>query len=506
MIKKFGKYDRDLGCEIEEGLGIHAKSGGGSSTTVQKADPWTGQQPYLTDTFQKAQNLYNSPGAQYYPNATYTPFSPHSSLAYDLISNRALHGSGANAALDKYVTSGVGTDPYSPGAGYNALNQVVGQGITDTSAAQNYATSTLNGLNPSFTRSADDVMSKAGGGIPGTVNQYLEGNIRGDLVNNNPYAQSMYRNAAQQVTDSFNDATMPSINATFSSAGRTGGGLHQKAIEGAQDRLGDDLTRMAADIYGKEYGRERTLQHDSASTLGNLSANKNAQDLQAAGIAANLYGQDMGNKQQAANILGNLNATDVSGKIGATSGLTNLYGKGLDNQYRAASLAPQAAEAPYKDYQALLGVGKEVEGQSQRILDDARNRYNFYQTQPEERLANYIAAIQGNYGGSTSTKQSEQLSDMQQLGQGVSTAASIASLFAMFSDENLKKNISPIGAIGPFTKYEWEWNDQAHALGLEGKSKGVIAQEVERVFPQLVGEKDGYKTVDYMGLHEEVVV
>jgi hypothetical protein len=40
-----------------EGAGSVSK-GGGSTTTTQKSDPWSGQQPYLTQGFQQAQNLY----------------------------------------------------------------------------------------------------------------------------------------------------------------------------------------------------------------------------------------------------------------------------------------------------------------------------------------------------------------------------------------------------------------------------------------------------------------
>jgi len=33
-----------------------------TNTTVQKADPWEGQQPYLKDLFSAAQQLYRQPG------------------------------------------------------------------------------------------------------------------------------------------------------------------------------------------------------------------------------------------------------------------------------------------------------------------------------------------------------------------------------------------------------------------------------------------------------------
>ena len=50
--------------------------GGGGTTTVQKADPWAEQQPYLTDIFAKAQNLHNTAQPQFYPGQTYANFNP----------------------------------------------------------------------------------------------------------------------------------------------------------------------------------------------------------------------------------------------------------------------------------------------------------------------------------------------------------------------------------------------------------------------------------------------
>ena len=50
----------------------------------------------------------------------------------------------------------------------------------------------------------------------------------------------------------------------------------------------------------------------------------------------------------------------------------------------------------------------------------------------------------------------------------------------------------------------WEWNDAAGAVGLPPgeRSIGVIAQELARIFPELVltDAEDGYQQVNYGGL------
>lgn len=52
-------------------------SSGGTSTTntIQKADPWSGQQPYLKDIYTKSQGLYNTTQQPFYPWRTTAPLN-----------------------------------------------------------------------------------------------------------------------------------------------------------------------------------------------------------------------------------------------------------------------------------------------------------------------------------------------------------------------------------------------------------------------------------------------
>ena len=79
----------------------------------------------------------------------------------------------------------------------------------------------------------------------------------------------------------------------------------------------------------------------------------------------------------------------------------------------------------------------------------------------------------------------------------------IVGLLPFFSDKELKQNITTI----PQSKYEliglrgvrWFWNKQAEdTFGLNGSSEGVIAQEVEEIYPEAVevGPR-GFKRVSY---------
>ena len=76
-----------------------------------------------------------------------------------------------------------------------------------------------------------------------------------------------------------------------------------------------------------------------------------------------------------------------------------------------------------------------------------------------------------------------------------------------FSDERLKTNIramprSQYQSIG-LREVSWEWNEVAQkTFGLRGEGRGVIAQEVKKLYPWAVTDgEDGYLRVNYAILH-----
>ena len=68
------------------------------------------------------------------------------------------------------------------------------------------------------------------------------------------------------------------------------------------------------------------------------------------------------------------------------------------------------------------------------------------------------------------------------------------------SDERLKDNLEkiqqPIEKIQKISGYEFDWNDNQDIY--EGHDIGVVAQEVEKVLPEIVETREnGYKAVKY---------
>ena len=111
-----------------------SKGGGGGTNTVQKADPWVGQQPYLTDIYGESQRLYQQGPMQFFPGQTYASPSDRTIQAEEMIANQAL-GSQQVMANQVALANQFGLmqpqmlseNPYLAGATEAALRPVYGQ-------------------------------------------------------------------------------------------------------------------------------------------------------------------------------------------------------------------------------------------------------------------------------------------------------------------------------------------------------------------------------------------
>lgn len=202
------------------------------------------------------------------------------------------------------------------------------------------------------------------------------------------------------------------------------------------------------------------------------------------------------------------------------SGLMDYFG---GNQQ---GLVDAAKQSPY--YTSMLGQGEEavlrnaaatgglrsgtaknaLAANSQNVLNSAIGQ----QLGGLQTLAGFqpntagVAQATGNIGntlaqGITAGAQAQQAGMGQFLGLGGSVLQGMAAGgTGLFSDERLKDNIKRIGKVNGHNWYSWTWNKLAESLGLKGVSQGVLAQEVEKTNPELIGEREGYKTVNYVGI------
>lgn len=111
-----------------------AFGGGGSSTpststqtTVQKSDPWSGIQPYLTQGYEQAWNLANSAGPQMYPGSVV----PQDSA--DTVLSQAMRRQFAGDATSAFTAPA-----------YNAWQQQLGAADMNTPLVQNALSAIIN--------------------------------------------------------------------------------------------------------------------------------------------------------------------------------------------------------------------------------------------------------------------------------------------------------------------------------------------------------------------------
>ena len=127
-------------------------------------------------------------------------------------------------------------------------------------------------------------------------------------------------------------------------------------------------------------------------------------------------------------------------------------------------LQQQALQVPYQEFQRALAYG------------------------PQQ-----LGLLQSGLGTTTPTTTMKQKTGA---GDVLGTAAQLAGMYFMFSDERLKENIEYIGKSNGHKVYTWDWNDKAKELGINDPTKGVIAQEVMEYMPGAVSKvANGY----YMG-------
>lgn len=136
-------FERKYSCSLGGG-----GSSGGSTTTVQKADPWSGIQPQLTQAASDTENLYNQGLLQqkYFPGSTVAQFAPQQQQAIDLTTQRALDGSPVNAANQQQITDTLNGNYLDP-----TNNPGFQQALTDTQKA--YSTGTAAQTDAAFNKS-----------------------------------------------------------------------------------------------------------------------------------------------------------------------------------------------------------------------------------------------------------------------------------------------------------------------------------------------------------------
>ena len=291
-----------------------------------------------------------------------------------------------------------------------------------------------------------------------------------------PQAQSGAPNVYNQSAGAYNSAL----------------GNTQQAMQGPNiGRFANPFTSMVTGQSLNDLERQRQM---ATNTMG-------AQATQAGAFGGSRHGvaegaTNEGFARQGANMFANLNNQGFNTALGAAQNQQNL-------QMQGAGQMGQLAGQGFGFGQQIAGQqaqqGGLQQGMQQMLIDAARNQYGGWAGSPQASLQPGLAAtgVGGGLGEGTSNQ--------TQTNRSNPGLFDYLSLGAMASDERLKKNIKPAHKIKDVQFYEWDWTDEAKEIVGDQGTHGVIANELQETYPDLVMlGSDGFLRVDYAALEREL--
>ena len=160
---------------------------------------------------------------------------------------------------------------------------------------------------------------------------------------------------------------------------------------------------------------------------------------------------------------------------------------GIQQRQYGQGVYPSIMNAPIGMYDSLGAVGEQRRAMSQRGIDQDMARYQYESNAGQNALRNYMAMVTGDYGSTTTATTP---------GSRDNTAANLigtlGSAALMGSDIHIKENIVPEG-----TKWKGLSVYNYNYIGDSRPRRGVMAQQVEGMYPHAVTTIDGVKLVYY---------
>ena len=161
---------------------------------------------------------------------------------------------------------------------------------------------------------------------------------------------------------------------------------------------------------------------------------------------------------------------------------------GIQQRQFGQQAYPTIMSAPINMYDAMGAVGEQRRAMSQRGIDQDMARYQYESNAAQNALRNYMAMVTGDYG-STTTATTPRPRD-NTVANLVGTLGSAAIMAG--SDIHIKENIVPEGVKWKgLNVYTYNY------IGDDRPRRGVMAQQVEGMYPHAVTTIGGVKHVNY---------
>lgn len=205
--------------------------------------------------------------------------------------------------------------------------------------------------NPLVGDASDFFGAAIGGNFLNPATDYFSNVSGGDFSGSTGYnmlldtARGDFLNKENPYLDAALQPAIDRVQSQFARGGRLGSGANTAAI-----------TNALAPVYAQNFENERARQIAAQTALGGV-------------------------QDRAASALGNLAQTDFA------------------NRFKAAQLAPTMAAQDYADLAQLLNVGSAYDKKANEALMSDIARFNFFQSEPQDRLANFMSMIKGGQVG-----------------------------------------------------------------------------------------------------------
>lgn len=308
-----------------------------------------------------------------------------------------------------------------------------------------------------------------------------------------------YKKAKQDLTDQHSRESYDALQTAGSEIQRN----QQMALANRQQMTNEDFA--GADLFNranqqsfdqmlrsKEFGNNALQQMYgnklSAANLNNAAIN---QDFNQRLSAGNFYNQSAMNQQQL-----DLSRLGFNNSVGQQQFDQSMRQSQYQNQLRQQAIAEQLQRRgmSLNEINALLS-GQQV-GMQQMPQFNAAGASQPIQYLPAGGMQYQSALDAYNAQNMGSSSMMNGMGNIfgSLLGAYASNPSAFSSMFN-FSDKRLKKILGKVGKIGEFNLYRFKY------LGSNAEEVGVIAQEVEKVRPDLVmRHPNGYLMVNYEGL------
>lgn len=299
-----------------------------------------------------------------------------------------------------------------------------------------------------------------------------------------PELNQDYSADAQRVEQATFDRAMQLMNPQF-----------QERERALQNRLAVMGQPVGGEAYGTEMDRYDRMRNEAelAAALQSVGAGR-AEQSRLFDIASRSRGQLTDEQLASAGLAQQARQQGVAEQLSSADLARLARQQGVSEQQVSADLAQRARQQgvhertlerqqPMNELAMLLGQQSAL--QAPQAPEAAQ-----YQVAP----ADIAGLIQSNYQTQANQAGAKKGGTSNLIGQ-IGGA-----LIDQYSDVRLKQNIRPIGEHNGHKFYTWDWNGKAAQFGLRGPGGGVIAQEVEQYAPELIGEENGYKTVNYAGI------